>query len=53
MFKAIKLISCDIQRKCISSFENLHVFHVFMREYYVVIYLTMCHNKGIGAGKQK
>ena len=32
MFKAIKLISCDIQRNCISSFENLHVFHVFMRE---------------------
>ena len=26
MFKAIKLMSCDIQRNCISSFENLHVF---------------------------
>ena len=38
MFKAIKLISCDIQRNCISSFENLHVFHVFMREYSVVIF---------------
>ena len=30
MFKAIKLISCDIQRNCISSFENLHVFHAFI-----------------------
>ena len=39
MFKAIKLISCDIQRKCISSFENLHVSHVFMREYSVVIFV--------------
>ena len=38
MFKAIKLISCDIQRNCIASFENLHVFHVFMREYSVVIF---------------
>ena len=36
--KAIKLISCDIQRNCISSFEKLHVFHVFMREYSVVIF---------------
>ena len=32
MFKAIKLMSCDIQRNSISSFENLHVVHVFMRE---------------------
>ena len=32
MFKAIKLMSCDIQRICISSFENLHVFNEFMRE---------------------
>ena len=39
MFKAIKLISCDIQINCISSFENLHVFHVFMREYSVVIFV--------------
>ena len=30
------LVSCDIQRNCISSFENLHVFHVLMREYSVV-----------------
>ena len=36
MFKAIKLISCDMQRYCMSSFENLHVFHVFMREYSLV-----------------
>ena len=27
MFKAIKFISFDIQRSCISSSENLHVFH--------------------------
>ena len=38
IFKAIKLISCDIQRNSISSFENLHAFHVFMREYSVVIF---------------
>ena len=38
MFKAIKLVSCDIQRNCISSFENLHLFHVFMTEYSVVIF---------------
>ena len=38
MFKAIKLISCDIQRDCISSFENLHVFHVLMSEYSVDIF---------------
>ena len=38
MFKAIKLISCDIQRNCISCSENLHVFHVFMRENSVVIF---------------
>ena len=37
MIKAIKLISCDIQRNCISSFENLHVIHVFIREYSVDI----------------
>ena len=30
--KAFKLISCDIQRNCLSSFENLIVFHVFMME---------------------
>ena len=36
--KAVKLISCDIQRNCILSFENLHVFHVFMGEYSVVIF---------------
>ena len=63
MFKAIKVISCDIQRNCISSFENLHVFHVFMRGNSVVIfakndfdppdYVTLCHNKGIGASKLK
>ena len=33
MFKAIKLFSCDIQRNCISSFESLHVIHVFMMEF--------------------
>ena len=38
MFKAIKLISSDIQRNYISSFENLHVFHEFIREYSVVIF---------------
>ena len=38
MFKAIKFISFDIQRNCISSSENLHVFHVFMGEYSVVIF---------------
>ena len=32
MFKAIKLISCDIQRNYILRFENLHDIHVFMRE---------------------
>ena len=36
--KAIKLISCDIQRICISIFENLHVIHVIMREYSVDIF---------------
>ena len=36
--KAIKLISCGIQRNCISSLENLHVLHVSMREYSVVIF---------------
>ena len=36
--KAIRLISCEIQRNYISSFENLHVFHVFIREYTVVIF---------------
>ena len=35
MFKAIKWISCDIQRK---SFENFHVIQVFMREYPVDIF---------------
>ena len=38
MFKAIKLILCDIQRNYISSFENLHVIRVFMREYSVDIF---------------
>ena len=38
MFKAIKFISCDIQRNCISSFENVHVIHVFMREHSVDIF---------------
>ena len=38
MFKAIKIVSRDIQRKCISSFESLHVMHVFMREYSVDIF---------------
>ena len=38
MFKAIKLISFDIQRNYISSFENLHVIRVFMREYSVDIF---------------
>ena len=28
-FKFITLISCDIQRSCISSFENLQLIHVF------------------------
>ena len=32
MFNGIKLISCDVQRNCISSYENLHVIHVFMTE---------------------
>ena len=40
MFKAIKFISFDIQRNCISSSENLHVFHVFMGEYSVVIFFA-------------
>ena len=63
MFKAIKLISCDIQRNCISRFENLHDIHVFMRGYSVDIfakndldpwgYLTLYHNKGIGASNLK
>ena len=38
MLKAMMLMSCDIQRNCISSFENLHVFHVFKSEYSVVIF---------------
>ena len=38
MLKAIKLISGDIQRNFLSSFENLHVIHVFMREYSVDIF---------------
>ena len=35
-----KLILCDIPKNCIVSFENLHVhvFHVFLREYSVVIF---------------
>ena len=28
-FKAIALTSCTIQKNCISSFENLQLFHVF------------------------
>ena len=38
MFKAIKLISCGMQRNCISCFENVHDFRVFMRVYSVVIF---------------
>ena len=38
MFKAIKLIPCDIQKNCISSFENLNAIHVFIREYSVDIF---------------
>ena len=62
MFKAIKLISCDIQRNCISCLENLHDFDVFMRVNSVVILrkmtltpglLDIVPNKGIGASKQK
>ena len=47
MFKAIKLISYDIQRNCISSFENLHVIHVFMREYSVDILRKMALTPGL------
>ena len=39
MFKAIKLISCDIQKEL--HFKFLKRFHVFMREYSVVIF---CEN---------
>ena len=40
MFKAIKLISSDIQGNCILRFEHLHDTHeVFMREYSVDIFL--------------
>ena len=38
MFKAIKLISCDIQGNHILRFENLHDIHVFMRKYSVDIF---------------
>ena len=38
MFKAIKLISCDIQRNCILRFEDLHDIHVFMRDYSLDIF---------------
>ena len=38
IFEAIKLISCAIQRNCISSFEDVHVIHVFMREYSIDIF---------------
>ena len=48
MFEAIKFIHVTF-----SSFENLHVFHVFMRENSVVIFAKLCHNKGIGAHKLK
>ena len=39
MFKAIKFISCAIQRNYISSFENVHVIHVFMKEYSIDIFV--------------
>ena len=40
-FKAMTLVSCDIQRKCISSFENLQLIHVLRqkRDYSVDTYL--------------
>ena len=38
MFKAFKLMSYDVQKNCISSFEKLHVIHVFLREYSVDIF---------------
>ena len=62
VFKTVKWISCDIQMNCISSFENLHGVHAFMRDFSVDIfarndwplcYLTLCHNKGIGASNLK
>ena len=49
--KCYKVHLCDIQRNCISSFENLHVFHVFMKNDWPLGYLTLCHNKGIDASK--
>ena len=65
-FKSITLILCSIQRNCISSFENLQLFHDFLRqkrEYSIDTfcekwlwppgYLTQCHNKGIRASKLK
>ena len=62
MFKAIKLISCDIQRKSISILEKIYVFHMFMREYSVDIFCEkwlwplgylLYHKIGIGASKLK
>ena len=47
MFKAIKLISCDIQRNCILRFENLHDIHVFMREYSIDIVAKMILTPGL------
>ena len=41
IFTAIKLIQVTFKRNCISSFENLHVFHVLLREYSVVIFATV------------
>ena len=47
MFKAIKFISCDNKRNFISSLENLHVIHVFMREYTVDILRKMTLTPGL------
>ena len=64
-FESIALISCNIQRNCISSFENLQLI-LFMcfaskKEYSVDSfcerwlwppgYLIQCHNNGIRASK--
>ena len=38
MFKAIELISCVIQRNCMSSFQNVQVIRVFMKEYSIDIF---------------
>ena len=47
MFKAIKLISCDIQRNCILKFENLHGIHVFMRECSIDIFAKKTLTPGL------